>query len=381
MRLLFILENFHPHIGGVEVVFRELTSGLATRGHTVTVLTRRLPGTKRTETLDGVRIVRVWSGGTRYLFTFTAVPAALRLARHADVIHTTTFNGAPPAWFAARVRGKRVVLTVHETWLGKWRAFTDFGPVRAWLHEMLEQCVFLPRYDRYVCVSDATRNALTQALPRTAASALTIHNGFDPEHWSTPRKSEAKRLRKRLGIDGKFVVLGYGRPGASKGFTHLITAFSRVKRRVPEATLVLILSTDAQYAHKIERFKREAPKGTLFLPPQRYADLPAYVQMADCVVVPSLTEGFGYAVLEAVSAGVPVVASDTTSIPEVIGGAHVLVRPGDPNSIADGIISVARNRIRKSPVRQFPWSANIAKHERLYRELAGQKKRKRRGRA
>ena len=369
MRVLFILENYHPHIGGVEIVFRNLASGLAKRGYGVTVLTRRLPGTRRTETLDGVRIARVWSGGTRYLFTFTAIPAALRLARDADVIHTTTFNGAPPAWLAARVRGKPGVLTVHETWLGKWREYTDFGPVRAWLHELLERCVFLPRYDRYVCVSDATRSALGAALPKTRSRALTIRNGFDPAHWKRPRAA-AKRLRRQYGLDGKFVVLGYGRPGASKGFEHLIAAFHLVKKKLPNARLVLILSTDKQYAHKIQAFRRDAPADTLFLQPQKYADLPAHVQMADCVVVPSLSEGFGYAVLESVAAGTPVVASDTTSIPEVIHGKHVLVKPGNPRSIADGIVEVARGRWEETPEKRFPWSENIERHEKLYRALA-----------
>ncbi len=376
MRILLVLENYYPHIGGVETVFLNLASGLVKKGYDVTVLTRRLPGTKKTETVDGVRIIRVWSGGTRYLFTFSALFPALRLARDTDVVHTTTFNAAPPAWLAARLRRKPVVLTVHETWIGKWREYTDFGPLRAWMHEALERAVFWPRYDSYACVSDATAGALARALPRQRSRITTIHNGFESTHWKTPRTREAKALRKKHDLQGKFVIFAYGRPGASKGFEHLLAAFPLVKKSIPDAKLVLMLSRDAQYAQKIARFEREAHADTIFLPSQPYAALPAHLQMADCVVIPSLTEGFGYAVLEAAAAGVPVIASDTTSIPEVIHGKHTLVKPKDPKSIAAGIIAVKKGKWKSTPEKRFPWSANIAAHEKLYTELAKKKVRR-----
>src|SRR4051812_17557424 len=109
MRILFVLENYRPHIGGVETVFRHLCEGLAAKGHDVTVLTRRIPGTRKEEKLDGVKVVRIACMDSRYLFTFSAFPIVRRYAKNADIIHTTTFNAAPPAWLGSS--GRPVLIT------------------------------------------------------------------------------------------------------------------------------------------------------------------------------------------------------------------------------------------------------------------------------
>jgi glycosyltransferase involved in cell wall biosynthesis len=121
-RLLFVLEYFHPHVGGVETLFGELTAGLAQRGYDVTVLTCGLPGAPREERWRGVHIVRepVPSIAARYLFTLKAIPRAVRLARQADIVHTTTYNAAIPAWIAARLARRRAVVTVHEVYADQW---------------------------------------------------------------------------------------------------------------------------------------------------------------------------------------------------------------------------------------------------------------------
>jgi len=380
MRLLFVLENYLPHIGGVELVFKNLCEGLAARGHRVTVLTHHIPGTKREETINGVRVVRVRCADSRYLFTFAAIPKAVRYAKDADVIHTTTFNGAPPAWLAARLRGKPVVLGVMETWIGKWREYTDFSASKAWLHETLERLVFLPRFDLYASISRSTTRQLAAVLPaRVRGRIATVYNGFDDKQWRRPvPKRTLNALRKRLGLQHKFVVLGYGRPGTSKGFPYLLEAFPRIKRRIPHATLLLILSTDKQYAKEIDRMKARAHElgvadSVLFHPPQRYNDLTLYTHMADCIVVPSITEGFGYTTLESCASGTPVVASDTTSIPEVVHGKHLLVKPRDPKAIADGVIKAYYKRYRTTKKKVFRWSATLDAFEGLYARLLKEK--------
>ncbi len=370
MRILFVLENYLPHIGGVEVVFARLCEGLAKRGHDVTVLTRRLPGTKREERREGVRVVRVRSADSRYLFTAAAIPAALREARRADIVHTTTYNAAFPAWIAARLRGKPAVITVHETWLSRWREYSDFSAPAAALHELLERLVYhVPRFDRYICVSYATRDALRDALPSRRERIVAIRNGFDAAMWKRSRAKEAKALRARLGLEGSFVILGTGRPGTTKGFAHLVDAFPLIKERIPSAELVLVLSTDTQYRKRLAALKARAAQGVRFLPPVPRGELPVYRQMADCAVVPSTSEGFGYTVLESAASGTPVVATGTTSIPEVVWGRHVLVPPKDPQAIADAVARVFAGAYDETEEKRFSWGANVRAHEALYKEL------------
>ena len=80
MKILFICENYHPHRGGAEVVFQNLAERFAQRNNQVTVLTQQLPNTKKTERLNNTTIKRVYSFFSRYLFTFLAIPKAIKLA-------------------------------------------------------------------------------------------------------------------------------------------------------------------------------------------------------------------------------------------------------------------------------------------------------------
>jgi D-inositol-3-phosphate glycosyltransferase len=369
MRILFVLENYLPHIGGVEVVFSHLAEGMAKKGHDVTLITHRLPNTPAKEVINGVKIIRVASLDSRYLFTFTAIPAVLKYAKKADIIHTTTYNGAFPAWLAARLRKKPVLITVHETWMGKWKEYSDFGAVSRGMHELLEWLVYhIPRFDAYVCVSHSTEKMLKAALPARSKKIMAIHNGFDPAVWA--KKYPTQDLRKRLKLQKKFVIFAYGRPGTSKGFQYLLAAFPEIKKRIPEAVLVLKLSRDKQYRHVIEKMEREAPKDVMFADEIKTKELLAnYVQMADCVVVPSITEGFGYVVLETVAAGTPIVASNTTSIPEVVFGKHILVKPKDPHAIAEGVVAVKNGEYKTTRPKTFPWSRAITEYEKLYKRL------------
>lgn len=371
MNILFVLENYPPHIGGVEMLFQTLCEGLAKKGHKVTVLTRHLPETKRREKKGGVMIVRVPSMNNRYLFTFTAIHQALRLAEDADVIHTTTYNAAFPSWIAAKMEKKPSLITVHETWKGKWKEYTNFSTPVVWLHEFLEWCLYtIPRFDRYVCVSQSTKGMLDSAVK--GKNTAVIHNGFDAKEWEE-KQPDIAQMRKELKLEKRFVVLAYGRPGASKGFEYFIKSFGTIRQYIPNATFLLILSNDKQYRHKVEQYKKMAGKNAIFLHSQPYKKLIAYVQMADCVVVPSISEGFGYAVLGASAAGTPIVASNTTSIPEVIYGKHVLVEPRNPVAIAEGVHRIYKKEYTTTKKREFPWERTISEYEKMYEAIINEK--------
>ena len=86
MKILFVLENYLPHIGGVEIVFKNLSEGLVSRGHNVSIVTHRLKGTKRFEIIKGVKIHRINCFHSRYWFTFLSIPLVLKLARKSEVI-------------------------------------------------------------------------------------------------------------------------------------------------------------------------------------------------------------------------------------------------------------------------------------------------------
>ena len=103
--------------------------------------------------------------------------------------------------------------------------------------------------------------------------------------------------------------------------------------------------------------------------PVSHKELPSYVKTADCVVVPSLAEGFGFTAAEACAMGKPVVASNTTSLPEVVSGKYVLVKPRSPEGIASGVEMAYNKKYIKTKLKKFLAEDNIKNYLKLYKEL------------
>ena len=205
MKILFVLENYIPHIGGVEVVFKNLAEGLVGLGHGVSIVTHRLKGTKKFEIINGVKVYRVNCFYSRYWFTFLSIPLILRLAKKADIIHTTTFNGAPPAWLASKLISKPCVITVHEVWVGKWHKLTEMNWLKGKIHDLLERFIYFLNFDGYICVSKSTQKQLLD-LGINGKKVDVVYNGLDYNHWN-PKKYDGQKIRRELGLEKNFVYL------------------------------------------------------------------------------------------------------------------------------------------------------------------------------
>jgi glycosyltransferase involved in cell wall biosynthesis len=375
MKILYVLEHYHPHIGGVETVFKNICEGMAERGHSVKVITTRLPGTQKKEELNGVFIERITTPAkmARYFFAFLSIPKTIKEAKKSDLIHTTTFSASFPAWLGGVFSGKKTIITVHEVWVNMWKKVTEKSRMSALAHNFLEKRIYSLNFDKYVCVSNATRRELVkQKIDQS--KVMTIHNGMDYEHWA-PEKYDGKGIRKKLGIEKSFVYLGYGRPGTSKGFEYLIKAVPLISAEIKNSKLVMILSKDKAYEKEYEKLtmlieRLGIKEKIIILDPAGYAELPNYVKMADCIVVPSLSEGFGYTCIEGCAMKKPVVASNTASLPEVITGKGKLVNPADEKAIAEGVTAVFKGKTDIFPEKKFLWETAIESYEKLYKELA-----------
>ncbi len=374
MKILFVLEYYLPHIGGVEIVFKNLCEGLVKRGHTVKIITSKIKGTTTKETLNGVEIERVNVPKimSRYFFGFMATKKVAQEAKNYDLVHTTTFTASRPASIGAKKAGKKVVLTVHEVWIGKWNLVTEKRGISLWIHNKLEEAIYKQKFDQYVCVSNATKKDLLK-LNIPQKKVLTIHNGMDYKPWN-PEKYDKNEMRKKLKITNNYVLFASGRPGTSKGFEYLINAIPTIKKEINNIKLVLILSKSKVYAKKYNKLiklieKLEIEKDVIVLEPVKYEELPKHVMMADCVVIPSLSEGFGYVCVEAGSLGKPVVATNAGSLPEVINGKGKLVEPGSSNAIAEGVIEVYNNNADDFGTKEFLWKDTLDNYEKVYEEL------------
>lgn len=372
MNILFVLEYYLPHIGGAEVLFKNLCEGLAGRGHEVAIITSKLRNTRDFEVLNGIAIhrVKVPQKGARYWFTFFSIPKALKLAKGASLIHTTTYNAAFPAWLVSKLRRKKSVITVHEVFGSKWKELVGMSRSIAKLHQFLERLIIALPFDKYVSVSGYTGSCLSRF--RVDRRRLeVIHNGVDYELFN-PDKADGKVVRRKLGLSDKFIYMYYGRPGVSKGLEYLIQSVPLISERLPKSKLLMLLAKEPR--DRYENVKKmiadlNIEDEIMLLDPVPRDELPNYIAASDCVVVPSLSEGFGFTAAEACAMERPVVASNVASLPEVVSGKYILVEPRNPEAIAEGVKRVYEGEIEKSEKKVFSWVECVEGYLRVYEEL------------
>lgn len=358
----------------METLFKNICEEMALEGHSVSVLTWNPSNEAPSfQYHNGVAIYRVKSAIGRYGFPLFGIFQVLKLAQKMDVIHAATFGSAPLAWLASRLYRIPIILTVPEVWIGRWRKYTSYSRLKSALHDILERLIFALPYDRYIGISNSTTERLRQILPNKSIS--TIYCGFNSDIWRSQKSSETlNSARLKYGIsEADYLIFAWGRPGASKGFECLLRSFPSILKDIPNARMLLALNDAPEYLKSRSRLVAESHERVVVTPSLHLQDLIDIAHQSDCLVVPSLTEGFGYTTLEASTLGVPLVASNTTSIPEVIGGKYRLFTTNDPESLAKSVIAIAAGDCIESPIKLFPWSDTISAYKQLYDDMLKEK--------
>ena len=368
----FIIEYYYPHVGGAEILFQKLAEGLVQEGHRCAVVTCLLPGTKRSEVVNGVHVhrVRVPAFADRYWFTFMSIPLAWKISTRADIIHTMPYNGSFPAWLVARMRGKPVVISFLEVLGNTWMKL-HFNVLAALFCRWVESFILRLPYDGYFCISQNTRRTLTDRGIELRKSFLT-YPGIDNQLFEQRPHKEAQKIRKDLGVNGStFLYTYYGRPGMAKGVEYLVRAVPLIQEMIPDSKLLLILAGDppTKYQEIVSLIRTLNLENVILHRSVERESLPLYIQASDCVVVPSLSEGFGFTCVEACAMGKPVVATHVGSLPEVISGRYVLVSPADPESLAEGVNKAFRGELETGEKKVYRWEQAIQTSLQAYREI------------
>jgi glycosyltransferase involved in cell wall biosynthesis len=201
---------------------------------------------------------------------------------------------------------------------------------------------------RIIAVSHATRQALIDHYGTPADKITVVHHGVSSHFRPVSESAIIEHTRTRYGIEGQY-VLYIGTLQPRKNLVRLIEAFARLVHgetdsATPARPIHLVLAGKKGWlTHAIEQ--RSAELGIAgqvhFTGYVDDGDIPALLSGALAFVFPSLYEGFGMPVLEAMACGTPVLTSTTTSLPEVAGDAALLVNPHDTQAIANGLARLA----------------------------------------
>ena len=231
----------------------------------------------------------------------------------------------------------RTVVTIHDLGFEYLPEYHQF-PQKLYLDKMTKYAARCA--SRLIAVSKATKADLIRQFNVPERKITVVYEGVDREKFLPSRQvageaTKIKNVRKKYGIKGPYILF-VGTVQPRKNLRRLIEAFSRIADRTLE---LVIAGRPGWMFDDIYSAPRDfgVADRVLFLGHVPERDLPPLYGGAVCLCLPSLYEGFGLPILEAMASGVPVVTANVSSLPEVGGEAAVYVDPYDVGSIACGL--------------------------------------------
>ena len=372
--ILFILDYYLPHRGGVETVFEQVISRLLKKWYKITLLTsrfdRKLPAFEQEWQLS---IYRVWSG--RFWFLFSAIFKWISLLRafpEIKNIHASTYGSAIQSSILWKLFHKRVILTVHEVFGKLWYVYKGFW--KGLLYLFFERLLFLFSYDKYHCVSRYTMNSLRLLYGISDDKLHLIYNGVDTDFWNPNTLTNHDIVEWKSAHDwvNKTVCLYYGHAGKSKGLDFLLDAIPSVLNKQSDFLFVFNIIDSKRKSLLVACLKKlqhiwYKDHIQIFYGMDKI-ELRKLVASCDVVVAPSLSEWFGSVHTETVSMDKPLITTFVASIPEVVHGNVSFVAPQSVQWIINALLWFRKNQhvVWDVLTPSFDWDATVLNIEKLY---------------
>lgn len=267
-------------------------------------------------------------------------------------------------------RGKFVV-TLHDA---KPILFPSESNRRSWKQTLKKMIAPNPlqKIDHVVTVSECSRRDLIEKMGISEDRITVIYQGVDLEKFSPSTASQVTRF------DFMPYVLCVAGTDPTKNVKSLIEAFSKLPPEI-RSQHHLVLVGDVQKNKELQQCVDEhgIAERTVFTGIVSDAQLTEFYQQASVFVFPSLYEGFGLPVLEAMACGCPVITSNTSSLPEVVGGAGLLVNPRDREELIEAITKVLTDTALAETLRKrgreraenFSWENTARATANLYERI------------
>jgi glycosyltransferase-like protein len=298
------------------------------------------------------------------------------IADEFDVFHTQDCISARAA---ARVREAgarvRVIRTVHHV---------DDFTTKA-LIECQRQAIIEP--DELVVVS---RDWQTRLKAEYGRSARVIHNGVDAGRFPPIDPTRRAAVRAAAGLSDRFVFLAVGGIEPRKGSIYLLEALARLQADFDPPPALVVIGGHSFQDYKSYRDEAlesltglglEVGRDVILAGTVSDAELQEWYRSADALAFPSVKEGWGLAVLEAMSADLPVVASDIPVLREYLTDRKtaVLTRVGDPTSLAAGMHDIISHQALRAAliaggralIPAFSWERAAKAHAQMYARVGG----------
>ncbi len=372
IRLCVVSALYHPSLGGLGRQALLLTEKLAEEGVKVFVIARRMKGVPPAEFSPKVKVLRAWSLRpqvyhmpevnlvnllTSLSFCITCGWLLWKHRKQYEVVH---FHGAGLPLIVnlplLKLLRKKVVAKVAAAGLG-----TEAGSLRGrYLRIGTLLSKLLRKVDAFVAISEEIKEGLLKDGVK-AARIWRIPNFVDLRQYRKVSLPEKLQLKRRLKLPEGILVIYSGRFVQRKGINYLLEAWIEVQRQFPQARLLLL--GDGQTLEDTKRYaeKLGISKTVLFL--GHVNNVQDYLCSADLFVLPSLQEGLPNALLEAMAAGLPVVATRIGGVEDIVENEKngLLVPPADSKALAEAIKRLLSNKALAEHLARSGYST-IKKH-------------------
>jgi len=287
-----------------------------------------------------------------------------------DVFHATANRGLP-GW-----RVCRYVLTLHDL-IETMPEFVARGPMKSYLRRRYADLLSINAADRIITVSEHSRRDIHNKYRKLKPEGVSvIYEAAARIYFDKVSPMQIAAIKNKYSLPPEY-LLYLGGFDKKKNVEGLVQAYRLSSDKVPP----LVLAGDKKwgFVYVQEKIEDLGLTGKIVTPGRiEDEDLPALYQGANAFIYPSLYEGFGLQLLEAMASGIPVLASDRTCFPEVLNGAGLLFDPEKAESIAGQIIAISSDPdlraslIRRSEERakDFSWGKTAQETMRVYREVS-----------
>ncbi|MBI4489164.1 MAG: glycosyltransferase [Deltaproteobacteria bacterium] len=302
-----------------------------------------------------------------------------------DLVHTHLYGANLYGRLAGSLKGIRVLSSLHNPDFGPEALMdnADLSRPKAYGAWLLDRFSCRLRGLRFLAVSEFMKRFAVHSMGIPPERIEVIYNPVDLSQFKSLPKESVAYLRKEIGLAREDpILLCIGRLSHQKGQWYLIQALPAICRRFPEVKLLLVGAGLPKVEERLRDLARsQGVEGNVrFLGVRN--DIVELLALCDIFVFPSLYEGLGIALVEAMAMERPCIASRTGPIPEVVenGGSGVLVEPKDPQQIAGAVVGLLDDsslrakmgwRGRRIVEERFNVDRTIHQLEALYERLGG----------
>lgn len=303
----------------------------------------------------------------KFIFDNFVIPLKLYLKR-IDIYHS-------PAYLLPLMNfNYKKIVTIHD--LGFILLPHSYALTHSF-HLRLMTAWSLKKADRIIAVSKSTQKDLIFFFPFCGNKTSCIYEGVNSKFHIIEDKSKIEEIKKRYKIDSPFILF-VGTPDLRKNIDRLINAFCLVRKKFQQKIKLVLVGVKKKKSFVTETIQKYGLEADIIqVGYVNEEEMVLFYNATEMFVFPSLYEGFGLPILEAMACGAPVITSNISSMPEVAGNAALLVDPYNIKDISDKICQILTNDELKNSlikrglerVKEFSWEKCAREAIRIYEAI------------